>query len=328
MSNYSYVAVDPHGAETRGTLEVQDQFEALRRIKEMGLYPTRVLEARHASTSQMAGVHPKPGWVGRQFHVSIPGLWGGVRPRTLSVFTRQLATLVDAGMPLLRGLRTLQEQQESVPMKRVIAGLANSIEGGSSLTDAVAARPRVFNRLYVNMVKAGEIGGALDVTLQRLAEFMEKSARIKGKVKAGLFYPCAVLVVAVAIVCVMMTFVVPRFKAVFDGLLGGRPMPPFTLFVLQISDAIKNHLPCVAGTVLALAVFFGLSLRTQWGRLAFDQFKLAVPLLGPVFRKAAIARFSRTLGTLASSGCRSCSLGDREGNRGQSGARARHPRRA
>jgi type IV pilus assembly protein PilC len=141
------------------------------------------------------------------------------------VFTRQLATLVDVGMPLLRGLRLLQEQEENRTLRRVITEVAATVESGGTLSEALAAHPRVFSRLYVNMVKAGETGGILELVLRRQAEFMEKALKIKGKIKAAMFYPMAVLVVAAGILTLLLVFVIPRFQAVFDGLLNGRPMP-------------------------------------------------------------------------------------------------------
>ena len=290
MSNYAYVAVDPQGLETRGSLEVSDQCEAIRRIKEMGLFPTKLVEEPRVRALRLP---PRPEARRKAWSAPIPGT-ERIKPRTLSVFTRQLATLVEAGMPLIRGLKTLEEQEENRTMKRVIAEVSEAIEGGSSFTEAVARRPRVFGRVYVNMVKAGEVGGAMEVTLRRLAEFMEKAARIKGKVRSALFYPCSVLFVAVGILMVMMTFVVPRFKSVFDGLLNGMPMPPLTAFVLSVSNGVHGHL-------LALGLFAGvgfilllLALRTPWGRGCLDRAKLVSPLIGPVCRKAAISRFCRT----------------------------------
>jgi len=160
----------------------------------------------------------------------------------------------------------------------------------------------VFNKLYVSMVKAGEMGGALEVTLGRLAEFMEKAQRIKGKVKAAMFYPCAVLVVAVAIMGVLMTYVVPKFKEVFTGLMNGAPLPAFTRAVFQISDTFVHHLPMVAIGAAGIGFLLFLVLQTRAGRWYFDCLKLNVPILGVLFRKAAIARFARTLGTLVSNG--------------------------
>jgi len=301
MSNYSYVAVDPQGMESRGTLDVSDQSEALRRIKEMGLFPTKVLAAdkpRHP----LAATQPRPGAARRRWNLSIPTWGGGIRAVTLAVFTRQLATLIEAGMPLLRGLRTLEEQAESCALQRVIQALSLVIENGSSFAEALALHPRIFNPLYINMVKAGEIGGALDVTLRRLADFMEKAQKIKGKVKAAMYYPCAVLCVATLILTLLMTYVVPRFKDVLEGLLGGGRMPPFTIFVLRLSELVKHNIFLVLVAAVSLSIGFLCALRTGWGRWSFDRFKLAMPVLGPIFRKVAISRFSRTLGTLLSSG--------------------------
>ena len=302
MSGYSYVAVDAAGRETRGLLDVQDQGEALRRIKEMGFFPTKVL-AKHETKARGAATVPPRRRVKRSVKaITIPGLGGKVRPGTLTIFTRQLATLIQAGMPLLRSLRTLQEQEGNPVMREVIAELAVSIEGGSSLAEALAQRPKVFNRLYLNMVKAGEIGGALEVALNRLAEFMEKARKIKGKIKSAMFYPCAVLVVATGILILLTVYVIPKFKLVFADMMGGRPLPAFTLFVLGISEGVKNHLVMSAALAAGFVVSWAICLRTKFGRWVFDRLKLALPILGPLFRKVAISRFARTLGTLVSSG--------------------------
>jgi type IV pilus assembly protein PilC len=300
MSNYAYVAVDPQGIEMRGTLEVPDQSEALRRIKEMGLFPMKVRAAQNKLRPKAKSYANNTGR--KTWTMIIPGLGGRVKPASLTIFTRQIATLVEAGMPLLRSLRTLEEQEENPVLKNIIAELAMAIEGGSSFSEAVAMHPKVFNRLYVNMVKAGEIGGALELTLQRLAEFMEKAQRIKGKIKSAMFYPCAVMFVAAGILTIMTVFVVPRFKLVFVDLMGGRPLPAFTVFVLGICEAVKNHLLLSSATAAAAGICLILALRTHWGRWTFDKFKLTMPILGPLFRKAAISRFARTLGTLVGSG--------------------------
>ena len=277
MSNYSYVAVDPRGMESRGTLDVSDQSEALRRIKEMGLFPTKVLAAdkpRHGA----AVIQHRPGAVPGSWSLSLP-VWGGrIRAAVLVVFTRQLATLIEAGMPLLRGLRTLEEQAESRALRRLIQALSFEIENGSSFAEALALHPRIFHRLYINMVKAGEIGGALDVTLRRLAEFMEKAQKIKGKIKAAMYYPCAVLCVATVILTLLMAYMVPRFKEVLEGLLGGGRMPPFTLFVLRLSEVAQHNIFLVLAIAAALSIAFLCALRTGWGRWSFDRVKLAMPL--------------------------------------------------
>ena len=162
-----------------------------------------------------------------------------MKPKVLTTFTRQLATLVDAGLPLLRGLRVLEKQERNATLKGILGELALAIEGGSTFSEALAQHPKVFNRLFVNMVKAGELGGVLEVVLKRLAEFSEKAQKIKGKVKAAMFYPVAVLIVATGIMILLLTFVIPRFKDVFAGM--DVKMPKFTLFVLAVSDAVKDH---------------------------------------------------------------------------------------
>src|SRR5208282_3803883 len=187
MSNYVYEAVDAGGLRSQGALDVTNQSEALKRIREMGLFPTTVREAMPFLPRRQSLVVRKtfqiPRWMSE----------GRIKPAVLAMFTRQLATLVDVGMPLLRGLRLLQEQEENRTLRRVITEVAKSIESGGTLSEALAAHPKVFNRLYVNMVKAGETGGILELVLRRQAEFMEKALKIKGKIKTAMFYPAAVL---------------------------------------------------------------------------------------------------------------------------------------
>lgn len=300
MSQFSYVAINARGHESRGTMDVPDQPEALRRIKEMGLHPVRLV-ADAAPANPRPSARPKAkGWR-RWADLSLPGLGRGIKTAELAGFTRNLATLIEAGLPLLRGLRLLHEQEENPRLKAIIAALALRIESGDSFAEALSDHPKVFNRLYLNMVKAGELGGALDVTLKRLAEFMEKAEKIKGKVTAAMFYPAAVMFVATAVVGVLLVFVIPQFRKVFAG-LGNASMPAFTELVFNISDGIKNHILHIALALVGLVVLFKLALSTKAGRLAFDRCKLNMPALGPVIRKAAISRFARTFGTLMNSG--------------------------
>jgi type IV pilus assembly protein PilC len=298
MSNYCYEAVDADGLKIQGSLDVTDQNEALRRIKEMGLFPTRVAQAmpfRRKPRRTSAGT--------QRFRV--PALrmpHGRIKPAALAVFTRQLATLIDVGMPLLRGLRLLEEQTENRALRQVITDVAAAIEGGSTLSEALGAHPRVFNPLFISMVKAGELGGILEVVLRRQAEFMEKALKIKGKIKTAMFYPVAVMVVATGILTLLMVFIIPRFQAVFEGLLNGRPMPAFTLLVLNISEAFRSHYLTVGMGLLVLVVALKIFVRTRPGRGLFDRCKLSTPVVGKVFRKVALSRFARTLGTLLGSG--------------------------
>src|ERR1051326_3206548 len=308
MPKYNYVAMDSHGKETKGTLEVASQNEAIGRVKEMGLFPTKIVEIEKVKEKpdKKAG-KPAAKAAGKkgsalQFQIKIPGLSGKVKSKVLTTFTRQLATLVDAGLPLLRGLRVLEKQEKHPTLRTIIGELALSIEGGSTFSEGLAQHPKVFNRLYVNMVKAGELGGVLEVVLTRLSEFMEKAQKIKGKVIAAMFYPVAVLVVATAILIVLMVKVVPSFKSVFEGMLEGAQLPAFTRLVLGISEAVKDHIVYTAAGVAVFVVLFLLFIKTKFGRYAWDKFKLKMPAIGPVVSKVAISRFTRTLGTLVSSG--------------------------
>ncbi|HEV2437383.1 MAG TPA: type II secretion system F family protein [Verrucomicrobiae bacterium] len=308
MPKYSYVALDAHGKETKGTIEVASQNEAIGRVKEMGFFPTKIVEAEKPQekvSRKKAKAAPRPSGGKRRggaldIQIKIPGLSGRVKPKVLTTFTRQLATLVDAGLPLLRGLRVLEKQERNATLRGILSELALAIEGGSTFSEALAQHPKVFNRLFVNMVKAGELGGVLEVVLKRLAEFSEKAQKIKGKVKAAMFYPVAVLIVATGIMILLLTFVIPRFQGVFEGM--GVKMPKFTLFVLAVSAAVKDHFFVTSICVAAFVAVFMLTIRTRIGRLVWDKFKLKVPVLGPVVSKVAIARFTRTLGTLVSSG--------------------------
>jgi type IV pilus assembly protein PilC len=308
MPKYNYVAMDARGKETKGTLEVTNQNEAIGRVKEMGLFPTKIIEVDKIKGKSDKKVKAKPAKkAGRKgaamnLTINIPGLSGRVKSKVLTAFTRQLATLVDAGLPLLRGLRVLEKQERNATLKKIIGDLALSIEGGSTFSEGLAQHPKVFNRLYVNMVKAGELGGVLEVVLTRLAEFMEKAQKIKGKVVAAMFYPVAVITVATVIMGILLTVVIPRFKEVFAGLGEGRPLPKFTRIVLGISAMVKDHFIYTMIGVIAFAILFSLFKRTKFGRHAWDKFKLKVPVLGPVVSKVAISRFTRTLGTLVSSG--------------------------
>jgi type IV pilus assembly protein PilC len=299
MNTYAYEAVNAAGLSSRGIIEVASQSEAVRRIKEMGLFPTRVAERRQHRIRSALAKRP-PVAPGKKFQLTL--FEKRVKPAAIAVLTRQVATLVDAGLPLLRGLRILQQQESHPTLKRILGEVGTTIEGGSTFSEAIAAHPKVFNKLYVNMVRAGEAGGALEISLLRLAEFMEKAQKIKGKVQAAMFYPVAVMFVAAGVMALMLIFVIPKFKEVFAGLTNGAPLPAFTNFILNISDLVRQHAPLVGLALVAMVIAFALGLRTKIGRLALDQLKLKMPLVGPVFRKSAISRFARTLGTLLSSG--------------------------
>ena len=221
--------------------------------------------------------------------------------------------MVDAGLPLLRGLRVLGKQERNPALKGIIEELAVAIEGGSTFSEGLAQHPKTFNKLFINMVKAGEMGGVLEVVLNRLSEFMEKAEKIKGKVIAAMFYPAAVMVVAGLILLLLMVVVVPKFKQIFADMLEGEPLPGFTQVVMNISDYIKDQTiifpswaPIFPGPAvwypIAFFIFLKILAKTKFGSYWLDFGKLKAPVVGPLVSKVSISRFSRTLGTLVSSG--------------------------
>ncbi|MDA7524167.1 type II secretion system F family protein [Verrucomicrobia bacterium] len=323
MPKFNYVAMNQRGKEEKGTLDVASQNEAINRLKDMGFFPTKVTEAtaepKKGAKGKKGGKKPaKAKKKGKKGDINIPMpkfLQGKVKTKVLTTFTRQLATLVDAGLPLLRGLRVLGKQERNPALKGIIEELAVAIEGGSTFSEGLAQHPKTFNKLFINMVKAGEMGGVLEVVLNRLSEFMEKAEKIKGKVIAAMFYPAAVMVVAGLILLLLMVVVVPKFKQIFADMLEGEPLPGFTQVVMNISDYIKDQtiiFPDFAGgwpvpgpavwTPIAIFIFLKILAKTKFGSYWLDFAKLKAPVVGPLVSKVSISRFSRTLGTLVSSG--------------------------
>lgn len=302
MTNFSYIALDSRGRETRGALAVESQLEAVRRLKEMGFFPTSVTVARGRGGGRGSAEEH------RTFHGLFrrtPGIRGArvrVKSRVVLTFTRQVATLLEAGMPLTRGLKLIQDQDCDPALRRVIAEVLASIESGSSFSEALAFHPRVFNRLYVQLVKAGELSGAMDVVLARLATFMEKAHRLKSRVTTAMVYPAAVLCVAAAVIVLLMVVLVPKFEEIFNGLMNGRPLPAFTMMVINISRMMQQHFVALMAVVAAAVFGVKVLLGTPPGRAMFDRLKLRLPAVGAVIRKAIVARVSRTLGTLLGSG--------------------------
>jgi type IV pilus assembly protein PilC len=306
MPKYDYVAMDAKGKEVTGALEVDSLNAAIARVREMGLFPTNVTAATGKDRKPARGA-PSPTVTaaksarkGMKLNLNLGG--GGVRTKVLSSFTRQLATLIDAGLPLLRGLDVLRKQEKNVVLKQTLAQLTEAVEGGSTFSEALAQHPKIFNKLYVNMVRAGEAGGVMDVTLMRLADFQEKAQKIKGKVVSAMVYPSVVMFVAVAILTFLMVVIVPKFQEIFRDLLEGKEMPFLTLWVMKASNVIKNQFLIVIGVIAASVIAIKLFGKTENGRLVIDRIKLKLPIFGQLLSKAGIARFSRTLGTLIASG--------------------------
>ena len=304
MAKFQYEALDTKTGKTeKGELPANSQAEALARLQEMGLAPTKCEMAKVEPKKGKGKAKKKAGKKGKKGAMQLEiNIGAAVNEKTLTIFTRQLAQLTSAGLPLLSGLTVLARQEKNQTLKRVLGELAEVIEGGGTFSEGLAQHPKVFNKLFVSMVKAGELGGVLEVVLDRLAQFMEKAMRIKGKVKAAMFYPIAVLIVAIVIMAILLIFVIPKFKDVFGDLTGEDGLPEFTQFVLDISDTVKDNAFGTATGMFAFMLTLSLCGKSKHGRFVLDKLALFFPIIGPVVEKVSIARFARTLGTLINSG--------------------------
>jgi type IV pilus assembly protein PilC len=305
MAKFAYVAMNDKGVEVSGTVNAENTIAAINQIREMGYFPTSVAAQKKKKSEAAAAAAKEGGALGFQIKFLTKK---SVKSRVLALFTRQLATLIDAGLPLLKAIRVLESQQKIGPLKEALAAMSNGVEGGSTFSEALADHPKLFNKLFVNMVKAGEAGGVLEVVLNRMAEFLEKSEKLKAKVKAALIYPIAVITVAAGVLTFLMTYVVPKFQEIFSGFDTTLPGP--TQVLIDVSHFMKNNLyythpPYIGVLILVpigLVFAFKALARTEKGKFALDNGKLNMPLFGALVRKVAIARFSRTLGTLITSG--------------------------
>lgn len=306
MPKFSYVAMDARGRETKGEIEADNQTVALTRIREKGLFPTSVVDAASSPAKgkkTSSGTRKAPGkGGGMNMELKLPSFMNRVKPKQLMVFTRQLATLIDAGLPLVRSLEVLEKQEKHPSLKSALREMADTIQSGSTFAEALAQHPKIYNKLYVNMAKAGEVGGVLDKVLLRLAEFMEKAQRIKSKVTSAMVYPMVVMVMAVGILTFLMIFIIPKFKEIFTDLLEGQALPPLTEFVMGISSMMTTRLPYLVGVAVLLVILVKLMGRSEKGAAILDSIKLKLPVFGVLISKTAIGRFARTLGTLMSSG--------------------------
>ena len=307
MARFSYVALDARGQESTGLVEANSSNEVIGQLRQAGFFPTSVYEegkagGRDGKGSRAAAKAMRAATAPRARKDIVLFQRKKIRPKTLMIFTRQLATLIDSGLPLLRGLTVLGKQERDKTLKRTIDKLADGVQSGSTFSDALALHPRIFNNLYVNMVKAGEAGGVLELVLTRLADFQEKSQKIKNKVIAAMVYPMIVMTMAVAIMGFLLVFIVPKFEAIFHDMLGGKELPAITRFVIGISSFVKNHGFILLGGIIAFVVIYKAIARSRPGKAVLDRIKLSLPLFGDVMRKSAISRFSRTLGTLVTSG--------------------------
>lgn len=225
----------------------------------------------------------------------------GVTAKDLQIFTRQLATMIDAGLPLVQCLDILANQTENKSFKKILSSVKNSVEQGATFSDALRRHPKVFDELYVNLVQAGEIGGILDTILNRLAVYIEKAVKLRGQLKSAMYYPAGILVVAIGVIAVMLVKVIPTFEGLYRD-MGNAQLPGPTRVVIGISHAFMDRWYIFVGTIAALVIGIPAIRRTESGRETTDRILLRLPIVGPVLRKIVVARFTRTLGTLLASG--------------------------
>ena len=306
MPTFQYEAVNAAGKEQKGVIEASDNADAQAQLKAQGYFPTLVEEAKLKGRKKKSGKDvAKKKKKGGGFSISI----GKVNLKKMTTFTRQLSTLQDAGLPLLRSVQILESQQRPGKLKSVLGDVAEDVEAGSALSDAMAKHPKAFDRLYSKMVAAGEVGGVLDIILQRLADFMEKGERLRRRIKGALIYPAVVITIAVLIVTGIMYFVIPKFQEIFNDF--DVELPGLTLWLVDASKWVAGNsspdqsVPGAIWILLAPFLLFGvykLIRITGPGKAATDVVFARLPVLGGLIRKTAIARFTRTLGTLISAG--------------------------
>ncbi len=301
MPIYQYTAMDGQGKEQKGRIDAGSEQEAASKLKQMGLFATSISQgrARTGKGPQKASGPARKRKSGAGMILGTPV----IKKKKLMTFTRQMATLLDAGQALVRALRTLERQSKrDIGAAYVIKDLADSVEGGSTFSEALTSHPKTFSKLYVSMVRAGEAAGKLEMTLENLATFMEKAARIGGKIKSAMAYPAVVLFVALSITIFLMIFLVPKFAVIFDDMLPDDPLPGLTILVVNISFFIKNHFMIAFGMVVCLVVLFKVAKKTKQGAYIFDWLTFKVPPISQLVVRSSVARVCRTLGTLMDSG--------------------------
>ena len=271
---------------TRGGQTVNGEMEAATREAVIARLRTQQIAATNVRTK------PKD--------ITFPGFGGGVDEKEIVIFTRQFATMIDAGLPLVQCLEILASQQENKIFKKALVAIRQSVEGGMTFAAALKQHPKVFTSLYANMVEAGETGGILDTILNRLAAYMEKAMALKGKVKSAMIYPSTIVTVALVVVVFLLVFVIPTFKTMFEGFGAALPLP--TEIVLMISNIVRKYFLYAVAVIIATIVSLRMWYKTPGGKLAIDSFMLKTPVFGLLIRKVAVAKFTRTLGTLISSG--------------------------
>ncbi len=282
MPVYKWEGRTRDGAIKKGTMEAPNEATVTAQLRAQKITPSSVKKSLGA------------------VEIKIPGLKRKVKTKDLVVFTRQFATMIDAGLPLVQCLDILSSQQENPTFKEILLKVKEDVEAGNTFADSLAKHPRVFDRLYTNLVNAGEVGGILDTILNRLAAYIEKAMNLRKKVKGAMVYPSTVVGVAVIVIAIILVFVIPVFQQMFGSM--GKDLPAPTLFVIALSEFTKKYFLFMLVLVFVAGIAFKRSYRTEKGQLFFDKIFLRLPIFGPLIRKVAVAKFTRTLGTLVSSG--------------------------
>ena len=298
MPIFQYTAMDAAGKEQKGQHDAANEEAVANFLKEQGMFPTSIKPLEKVAKSKKA--KGKGGIANKSINLSLGPMV--IKSKDLTVFTRQLAILLDAGLPLIRSLKTLEKQAKNPAVKGVIGKVATSVEGGSTFSEALAQHPKSFDKLYLNMIRAGEAAGKLELILTRLAGFREKAAKIAGKVKSAMVYPAIVLSIAIGITIFLMIFIVPKFEVMFTEMLDGAQLPAITRFVMGISRWLQDNIIIAIVLVVVIVIAMKFILKTEKGRFYFDKGIYNAPIIGLLISRTAISKFSRTLGTLMGSG--------------------------
>jgi type IV pilus assembly protein PilC len=285
QTTYTYQVRDQQGRMIGGTLEADSQGAVAARLRQMGYAPISIEAAKRGSSMKM--------------EVKLPGA-GRVKPKDLAVFARQFATMINSGLSLLRALTILADQTDNKRLAQIVGEIRSEVEKGTALSVAMAQHPKAFNRLFVAMIRSGEVGGYLDQVLLRLAETLERDVALRGKIKSAMTYPVVVFAMVLLIVTAMLVFIVPMFKTLYASLGGQLPLP--TRVLINVSNVVKHGFPFVIVGIVLVSFGFRRWIATSSGRYAIDAFKLRAPIFGTLFHKTALSRFSRTLSTLLHAG--------------------------
>jgi type IV pilus assembly protein PilC len=286
MPVYRWQGVSPRGETLKGEMDATSREAVMIRLRTQRIQPIpKQIKEKNR---------------GLEYEIRLPSIGSPVKARDIVIFTRQFATMINAGLPIMQCLSILGGQTENKAFAKVIGAIRDDVESGSTLADATRKHPTVFTDLYTSLVQAGEIGGILDTILVRLASYLEKAAQLKAKIKGAMIYPACIVLAAVGVTAILLIWVIPVFGEVFSSF--GAELPAPTKFVMALSDFVIRQIPYLIAAPIIAAFALRYAYRTDGGRMAIDRFLLRVPVFGPLLRKAAVARFTRTLSTLVSSG--------------------------